>query len=131
LTHEPPKRGDRVLLAVVPKRIPHCGRILRTPFLFGRIGTYPQRSADDRLHAPPIAAIRTQIIENGDRFDQHCPHCAETRAVPILDEARDLYVAELQRDDCPRHRVQRIRRVLALIEERFDLLMRPDAPGVH
>jgi hypothetical protein len=71
------------------------------------------------------------MIERGERLDPRCIHCAETKAVIILDHVRDRCVAELSRDDCPRHRVQRIRRVPAVIDERFDLLMRLAAPGVH
>jgi len=77
-----------------------------------------------------VAAIRAAFLE-GDTFTPDCPHCAESQAVLTLDHARAAYVAELQRDDCPRHRIQRIRRALALIDERFDLLMRPAAPSVH
>jgi hypothetical protein len=77
-----------------------------------------------------VAAIRAAILE-GDTFTPDCPHCAESRAVLIFDQARAAYVAELARDDCPRHRTQRIRRALAIIDERFDLLMTPAAPGVH
>jgi len=71
------------------------------------------------------------MIEQGASFDPGCPHCAETRAVLNLDHMRDMYLADLQRDACAPHRIQQIRRVLAIIDERFDLLMRPAAPGVH
>jgi hypothetical protein len=75
-----------------------------------------------------VAAIRAAILE-GDTFTPDCPHCAESQAVLILDDARDAYVTELQRDDCPPYRVQQIRRVLLIIDDRFELLMRPAAPG--
>jgi len=65
------------------------------------------------------------MLEEGGRLAPGCAHCAETLAVQILDHERDLYLAELQRDDCPRHRIQHIRRVLAAIDERFNLLTRP------
>jgi hypothetical protein len=81
-----------------------------------------------------IAVIRGQMLANvaaGEEPFDRCPHCLEAQAALNLDDVRAAYVAELSRDDCPRHRVQRIRRMLAIIDERFDLLMRPAAPGVH
>jgi hypothetical protein len=78
-----------------------------------------------------VAAIRAAILE-GDTFTPDCPHCAESWAVLQLDDARDVYVAKLARDDCPQHRIQQIRRALAIIDQRFDLLMRSAAsPSVH
>jgi hypothetical protein len=82
-----------------------------------------------------IAAIRAEVlrvIERGQQpFAHACVNCVETQTVLMLDDTRDEYMAQLQREDCPRHRVQRIRRVLVAIDERFDLLMRPAARGVH
>jgi len=82
-----------------------------------------------------VAQVRASVlasIQRGERpFDHACVQCAESKAVLILDDARGAHLAELARDDCPRYRMQRIRRVLAIIDERFDLLMRPAAPGVH
>ena len=76
-----------------------------------------------------IAAIRAQVIEMIQRgqqpFDHACVHCIESQAALQLDHVRAAYVAELSRDDCPRHRIQSIRRELREIDAKAELLLRP------
>jgi hypothetical protein len=73
-----------------------------------------------------IAAIRAHVLAAGnDAFEAECPCCAEAVMTLIQDDAREHYVAELQRDDCPRHRVQQIRRAIAVLDSWIALLCMP------
>jgi len=73
-----------------------------------------------------------QAINAGaEPFDSGCLHCVESRAVLILEQAREHFTAELSQADCTHDRAEHLRRTLAIVDQQFDLLFTPAAPGVH
>ena len=83
-----------------------------------------------------IAAIRMQALDAVGRGDDPwahaCPSCAEARAMLVLADVRDRYLSELADPATGRYRSQRIKQVLAIVDERMSLLDTPAAStSVH
>jgi hypothetical protein len=80
-----------------------------------------------------VAQIRAQMLKaieaGAEPFDSGCLHCIESKAVLILEQAREHFATELSQADCTRDRAEHLRRVLALVDAQFDLLFTPAVSG--
>jgi broad-specificity NMP kinase len=63
--------------------------------------------------------------------DTHCHHCAESALYVVLRAAADEYKDEISRDDYPQSRLEEMRKILAALNQKIELIEKPAAPGVH